>query len=139
MYPLQQFDSTISPLMYGLYTVFSRIIWSLAICYIIFACINNSGGIINRFLSHPLWQPLARISYAAYLMQYLTLLPIMIATTNSAYDFSETLIFNTSAGSYLATVFASVITILLVQTPIEVIERVILSSKTKKLNQSKKE
>lgn len=76
-YPLVQFDATYSPYTYGMYDILSRVFWAVAICYVVFACHHGYGGLINWFLSHPLWQPLSRLSYSIYLVH----LPIIILTT----------------------------------------------------------
>lgn len=78
-YPLAQLDSKSTPLEYGLYDAFGRVSWAIALCYIIFACINKYGGPINWFLSHSLWQPLSRICYAVYLLHF----PVILVTTAS--------------------------------------------------------
>lgn len=87
-YPLLQFDSQATPVEYGLYDALSRIAWSVAVCYIIFACVRNSGGPINYFLSHPLWQPLSRLSYSIYLI-HIFIIWITMATTKTSLYFSE--------------------------------------------------
>lgn len=69
-YPLAQWDYRPSDLIFGLYDSFSRIAWASALCYIIFACVNNYGGPINWFLGHPLWQPISRLSYSIYLVHF---------------------------------------------------------------------
>lgn len=61
-----------------------RILWSLALCYIIFACVYDSGGVINWFLSLSLWQPLARISYAIILIEQM----LMKILLQNAQEFS---------------------------------------------------
>ena len=53
-----------------LYVAFSKILWSLAIGFVIYACVNSYGGIINDFLSYSLWIPLSKLSFCAYLVQY---------------------------------------------------------------------
>lgn len=45
----------------------TRIGWPLAICWVVFACVYGYGGLANSFLSSPVWQPLSRISYSAYI------------------------------------------------------------------------
>lgn len=69
-YPLAQWDYRPSDLTFGLYDSFSRIAWASALCYIIFACVNNYGGPVNWFLGHPLWQPISRLSYSIYLVHF---------------------------------------------------------------------
>ncbi|XP_055306590.1 nose resistant to fluoxetine protein 6-like, partial [Sitodiplosis mosellana] len=79
-YPLQQIDSTGTTLEYALYDALGRVAWSVALCYIVFACMNKCGGGVNWFLSHRLWLPLSRLSYSIYLIHYHVLLVIMGAT-----------------------------------------------------------
>jgi peptidoglycan/LPS O-acetylase OafA/YrhL len=51
-----------------LYQSTNRIVFSIALSYLIFACITSNGGFINDFLSWPIWVPLARLSYCVYLV-----------------------------------------------------------------------
>lgn len=78
-YPYAQPNSDSTALEFGLYEALSRVAWSIALCYIIFACAHGYGGPVNWFLSHPLWQPLSRLSYSIYLVYF----PVIIATTGS--------------------------------------------------------
>ena len=57
-----------SPAASVLWASFGRLAWSLGVSWIIFACINGSGGFINDFLSWPLFSPLSRLTYAIYLI-----------------------------------------------------------------------
>ncbi|XP_073966951.1 uncharacterized protein [Choristoneura fumiferana] len=50
---------------------FRRSGWSLALCWMILACVHGYGGPVNWFLSLRLWKFVARISYAMYLYHYL--------------------------------------------------------------------
>lgn len=77
-YPLQQLDSKATSLDYGLYDALRRIGWSIALCFIIFACHNNCGGCVNWFLSHPFWQPISRLSYSIYMLHYHVLTVTMV-------------------------------------------------------------
>lgn len=78
-HPYAQPNSDTTALEFGLYEALSRVVWSIALCYIIFACAHGYGGPVNWFLSHPLWQPLSRLSYSIYLVHF----PVIIATTGS--------------------------------------------------------
>ncbi|XP_043065194.1 nose resistant to fluoxetine protein 6-like [Drosophila ficusphila] len=57
----------LSILKESLYYTLTRIGWPLAICWIIFACMQGYGSLANSFLSTPLWQPLSRLSYSVYI------------------------------------------------------------------------
>jgi peptidoglycan/LPS O-acetylase OafA/YrhL len=51
-----------------------RPFWSLAICYIVFACHQHqTGGFIRWFLSLNLWQPLSKMGLSIYIFHYIYL------------------------------------------------------------------
>lgn len=78
-YSLATVDHNPSAVHQALYNIFSRLLWALAIAYVVFACIHGYGGPVNRFLSLPFWQPLSRLSYAMYLVS----VPLMVVSTGS--------------------------------------------------------
>ncbi|XP_055913312.1 nose resistant to fluoxetine protein 6-like [Eupeodes corollae] len=51
----------------ALYDAWKRPVWALALAWITFACHYGFGGFLDVFLSHPFWQPFARLTYAMYL------------------------------------------------------------------------
>ena len=53
-----------------LYDSLSRILWSLAMSFIIYACVTSYGGFVNEFFSWKVWQPLSKLSFCAYLIEY---------------------------------------------------------------------
>lgn len=68
LYPAAQWSAPpLSTLSESFYYTLTRVGWPLAICWIIFACMQGYGGPINSYLSHPLWQPLSRLSYSVYI------------------------------------------------------------------------
>lgn len=77
---MQQKEHTASSMESGLYTGFSRFIWSIIVCLVIHACISGYGGPVNSFLSLPMWRPLGRLTYAIYIVH----MPIMIISSASA-------------------------------------------------------
>ena len=46
----------------------AKIAWSLAISWVILACVKGKGGIVNSILSWPVWIPLSRVQYCLYLL-----------------------------------------------------------------------
>lgn len=91
IYPLTQVENKPLILDEALYNVFSRLLWAIAICYIIFACVHGFGGPVNWFLSLKLWQPISRLGYAVYLVHYV----IMIIYNGSMRDapfFSDSIV-----------------------------------------------
>jgi peptidoglycan/LPS O-acetylase OafA/YrhL len=61
------------------YTALSRVAWSIAIAWLIFACTHGYGGAIHWLLAHPLWQPFAKLSFCIYVLH----LPIQIMLSAS--------------------------------------------------------
>ncbi|KAG9436995.1 nose resistant to fluoxetine protein 6 [Apis mellifera carnica] len=53
------------------FVVINQILWTLAQCWIIFACYTNNGGVINKFLSHHWFVVFSKISYSFYLIQFI--------------------------------------------------------------------
>lgn len=127
-YPLLQPDSKNTPLEYGLYDALTRVGWAMALCYIIFACVNDSGGPINSFLSHPLWQPLSRVCYSVYLLHFPVLLVTMGTEKTTPY-FGELTAFHTFIANYVLTVFVSIIATLAFESPIIILEKMMFGSK----------
>jgi peptidoglycan/LPS O-acetylase OafA/YrhL len=46
----------------------SRPIWSAALAVIIFVCLTHRRNFINRILSQALFEPVARLTFAAYIV-----------------------------------------------------------------------
>jgi peptidoglycan/LPS O-acetylase OafA/YrhL len=105
--------------------------WSLAICWVILACTNDYGAPINWVLSLPIYQVLNRFTYSIYLT-HVTMLymitfdrkwPDYFSNFNMAYQFWGTLWY--SAGlSYLL--------ILMTESPVIIIEKMLFGSFSKK-------
>ena len=51
-----------------IYIAFGRVLWSLCMTAVVFACHNGYGWFVNSFLSMKMWTPLARVTYNAYLV-----------------------------------------------------------------------
>ncbi|CAH3118340.1 unnamed protein product [Pocillopora meandrina] len=64
-----------------IYGTFSRFAWSLALAWVIFACHNGLGGLVNKFLSARFWIPLGRLTYCAYLVH-----PIIIFALFQSFE-----------------------------------------------------
>nr|NP_651160.3 uncharacterized protein Dmel_CG10183 [Drosophila melanogaster]AAF56151.3 uncharacterized protein Dmel_CG10183 [Drosophila melanogaster] len=57
----------LSTLDESLYYTLTRVGWPLAMCWVVFVCIQGYCGLANSFLSTPLWQPLSRLSYSVFI------------------------------------------------------------------------
>lgn len=127
-HPYFQFTNVKSTsLEYGLFSAFSHLIWSIPVSYIIFACARNSGGVINRFLSHPFWQPISNLSYAIYLLHH----PIILLTAASIKHlpyFNEITHIQNIIGNIGLSILIAIPVTLAFDSPIATIDRLILKA-----------
>lgn len=49
------------------YAALHRPAWGLCIAWVIWACSSGHGGPVDTLLSHAVWKPLSRLTYATYL------------------------------------------------------------------------
>lgn len=117
-------------LQYALYETIGRIIWSIGVCYIIFACIHGSGGPINTFLSLPIWQPFAKLSYSFYLIHW-TIIKIMIYSTKTPLYFNEFTAFQNLISFYVLATIVAIPLVLAFELPIDAIIRLLNAPKKK--------
>jgi peptidoglycan/LPS O-acetylase OafA/YrhL len=92
-----------------LYQSTSRIIWAMALGFIIYSCVINGGisshnhkyvfpftlkyffsfqGIVNKLLSLSFWIPLSRLSFSLYLIHY-TVLTFYSATMEKPFHIQD--------------------------------------------------
>lgn len=68
LHPAAQWKARdLTQLEYAFFYTLTRIAWPLSLCWVVFACMNGYGGMANSFLSCPIWQPLTKLSYSAYI------------------------------------------------------------------------
>ncbi|CTQ86814.1 Nose resistant-to-fluoxetine protein N-terminal domain-containing protein [Caenorhabditis elegans] len=52
---------------------FHRLGWGVFVCWVVGANHMGWGGPIDKFMSHPIWQPFGRLSYCAYIVHWMVL------------------------------------------------------------------
>lgn len=57
-----------TPAETAFYAATHRFVWGCSVSWVIYACYNNLGGIVNKFLSWKIWIPLSRLTYSAFLV-----------------------------------------------------------------------
>ncbi|XP_054728349.1 nose resistant to fluoxetine protein 6-like [Anastrepha obliqua] len=107
------------------YLAFGRMAWPLAICWVVYACVNGYGGIINSFLSWTFWQPISKLSYSMYIWHLIviTINASLIKTNTYFSDYDVILSFWSNFG---ITLFVSVCVYLAVEAPVADIESYLL-------------
>lgn len=126
-----QLKPNLTPLEFGLFESLSRIAWSICLSYIIFACVHDSGGPVNRFLSLPIWQPFAKLSYAVYLNHYMVI-AITAATMKTPPSFSELTALQSGISIFVLSNFVAIPLVLAFELPIDAIYKLLMDSKGEK-------
>jgi len=68
LYPAAQWSPPTFPIVSeAFYYTLTRLGFPMALCWVIFACMQGFGGLADSFLSSPLWQPFSRLSYSVYM------------------------------------------------------------------------
>ncbi|KAH8238144.1 hypothetical protein KR032_000126 [Drosophila birchii] len=111
------------------YLTLTRIAWPLGLCWLVFACMQGYGGLANSFLSSPLWQPLSRLSYSAYIFHmFIEGLNAGLTRTNTYFsDYQVMLRFWGDFGFVMLLAFAAYI---LIEAPFGNLEGLLLPIKS---------
>ena len=76
---------------HAFFLITAKLCWSLSIIWIIYACHNGDGGIINRFLSNSKWIPMSRMCLTIYFIHVPILLSLGFDNHQSIF-FSESVL-----------------------------------------------
>lgn len=72
-----------------IYGSFHRFAWSIAVAWVIFACVQGQGSLVNDFLSWKAFAPLGRLTYCVYLI-HLNYITTFIARSRAAFFYNVT-------------------------------------------------
>jgi len=91
--------------------------WSVVVSWVIMQCAMGLAEPLNFFLSHPMWQPLSRLTFGAYLISYP--LQLMVYSTFQEYIYvNHNMIFLTWIGIIWLSYAAAFALSLLVESPV---------------------
>ncbi|KAK6759145.1 hypothetical protein RB195_016390 [Necator americanus] len=71
----------------AMYSAFARPLWAFGLSWIVIACYYGYGGLISTLMSLPIWVPLSRLSFCAYLVHILVI-GILFGIDHGAVHFS---------------------------------------------------
>mmetsp|Transcript_66900 Transcript_66900/g.104582 ORF Transcript_66900/g.104582 Transcript_66900/m.104582 type:complete len:674 (-) Transcript_66900:112-2133(-) len=99
-----------------LYILLSRPLWAAVFAAITVLCYYDCLPIINEFLSHSVWTPLARLTYGAYLCHPLVI-KLAAGTSLEYYTFSGLDLFYRATGNCVMAFSGGVVLWVLVERP----------------------
>lgn len=133
-HPFYQFEPTASSLQHGLFDSLSRIIWPIALSYMIFACVHNCGGPINKFLSLGVWRPLSKLTYAIYLIHLHVMFTVYL-TMKSTPHFSAMSAFRDFIAVFVQSTIIAIPLVLAFELPIDGINRLLTAPNKPKIQE----
>lgn len=117
----------------SIYLGVHRTLWAIGLMWIVFACQKGYGGIVNWFLTLPLFTVIAKLSYSMYLIHYVILL-IAINRIKSMSYWDDYDLFITSLGDIVAVAFVSIFWSLFFESPLVIVEKYIFGKSPKPTN-----
>ena len=110
-----------------IYQSISHQCWALAIGWLILICCLNQGGLVNKILSWPIWTIIARLSYSAYLIHTIVIL-VQVFNRISTIHYQTSVMANAFLAQLIWTLFLSILVVILVEMPCQVLEKQIRKS-----------
>ncbi|KAL5279045.1 hypothetical protein ACFFRR_003581 [Megaselia abdita] len=106
------------------YESLGKIAWGLMLSWVIYNCYHGKGGIINHFLSHPLWQPFARLSYSMYICN-MAVMTINMGNSHVENHFSNFETILKFWSNFGITLLTAVVLVLAFESPVIGLEKVL--------------
>jgi len=98
------------------YIGFTRLFWSIFIGIIVLLSGNNQGEVVQGFLSHPIWAPSAKLTFAVYLL-HITILNVWFYNKGEKIHFNLVDFYMSFFGVLFVSFFCALILTVLVESP----------------------
>ena len=109
------------------YVGLSKLGWSLALGWVILACVKNAGGPINSFLSWGFFTPLARLSYCIYLI-HIPVLEVVASWPSYTFTFSQSFAIYIIIGVLLLTTAVAYVLVMVFEAPMMHMEKLLFAA-----------
>ncbi|XP_065094529.1 nose resistant to fluoxetine protein 6-like [Ochlerotatus camptorhynchus] len=106
----------------------SRSVFGFCVMWIILACVNGKGGLIDDFLGAPMWQPLSKLSFTMYLLHIQLLLMASVAPSKTSTYFSVIDMFYRIWGTIGLTISVSLLWSAIFEVPFMRLDKLFLKS-----------
>ncbi|KXJ73198.1 hypothetical protein RP20_CCG016320 [Aedes albopictus] len=110
------------------YEPLSRSVLAVCVMWIILACVNGKGGLLDEFLGAAMWQPLSRLSFTMYLLHVLLLVMASIAPSKTSAYFSVIDMFYRIWGAIGLTTSVTLLWSAIFEVPFGTLDRLLLRS-----------
>ena len=98
------------------YVGFARLLWSICIAMVVLLSGNNQGEMVQGFLSHPIWAPFAKLTFAVYLL-HVTILNVWFYGKGQKIHFNLVDMYMSYAGVVFVSFVAALLVSVLVESP----------------------
>ncbi|GLG92878.1 Uncharacterized protein GBIM_00428 [Gryllus bimaculatus] len=126
-YPFQQPTYVYNGVEIAFWLSLFRVMWSLGLGWIIFACDQGYGGIVNTILSWSFFQPLSRLCYGVYLLHF-PILEIYSGVIQSPVYLADINVIPQFLGMLVMSGLWTIPMVLLFESPIIFIEKSIIGA-----------
>lgn len=100
----------------ALYVGFTRFFWAICLGPIVLLSGNNQGEMVQGVLSHPLWNPFAKLTFAVYLL-HITVLNVWFYSKGQKLSFTQVELFMSFAGVCFVSFLLAQIATSIVEVP----------------------
>jgi peptidoglycan/LPS O-acetylase OafA/YrhL len=118
---IRVYEHTSDTLFYGLY----RPLWCFSLAWLIYSCYHGYGGPVNWFLSLPVFQIGARLSYCMYLL-HAVIQMYWVGLIRTPFYWGDYMVFYIWCGHFVVTMVLSAVWCLAFESPMITIEKYLL-------------
>lgn len=107
------------------YMAYSRPLWALGLCVMLYFCATRRGGVLELALGSPFWKPVATLAFGAYLYHPVVLY-VLNLSAGASPRFSASFLATTYAATAVYAVLAAGVAYVLVEAPAAALEKLLV-------------